>query len=1781
MIGFKFFIKLLSFILSSEYIFSELIHSTEYGNGIIPTVENDLVEAKIIESLSDSKILSRTLQNIEDSSNNNNVTDDQGCILYLYTQNSIVPTEIVDTSTICPEVGNRGYLLQSEEGFGPSNAIVEISPVVQDYNCLKRSNCIVAISGVGLTQEDSLFLVKNEGDNSGNINDFKLKNILTNQYLNKCPPNDSGIGPFKGIKSYETSELVIGDSMQKSPQKQVTVLFNLSGIKEGANSYTICYSPAKSRMYRETKDFKLHFYSAGLLNISENVSFNCNFEVQGYLGCGFSSLLDYQTKTKFDIGVGDEVVVGSRPESDTTTGIKGEGHFIFFRAPGYMPGATALLLGNPRVYSFGSHCLTLRYFMAGADANVLRIYMASGLLNSIQLNSKGLPPKGNESKPILHYGRPNWLVVGQQGPSWEYGGFEFYSDGITPLRMIIEGVGGRSEDSLIAIDDIQVRSGHCSNEVLRSSERGDHRCVWGEVRLVSSNFTTEKSWEIEGALGCSGRTYSFTNIQLNPEIVTSTDWIPCCLPGYGNYTVNLHDSYGDGWNEGSYLEFRFFDEIITVGKDFKNGKLQKTELSIGSIHIDKIYANENSINVTIRSNKDNIIVWCGVRKAGNITPSVSLIKKYGQKSNKTLKLKENYSFEFLSTSKGDIKPNTEYDLYCFSEDIKKVIGNERDSNSSSSYIDIINKNNRLSTSFNDNLSIEYSRIRVTTDSKNPSLEISQYKTMEESIEITLRINEPGIIWCMADNKNNFGTIRNSITANQERNNNSDHLNLVKLIKSSGIEKAVPMNEVNSDIKMVIRNLIPSTQYDIVCIGEDLALPRANRISIEEVARSLTKRVTTKDRVPKIEIIRVIPELGRFTVTVKSDTPSKVTCVATLPEGMYPAPSEIEKYGRETEINDTKEEKSVILNGIEGNQKYMIYCMAKSRTGLVMSITDIWATVQDVSSFGRFCDIPSYPSDVEDGSETPFDPLTYLEEMKVRSYFDSVKESYGSKGPYRITLFVNKTEAYEYLDALEMYKRNPNIYPEPTPPERYARVRFGSCNDTENTINPLGENGLYHQWKVGPIFLTEKEKENVGVWNNISVNSENNSTFDEAKMNIKRMSHTAISTPRPVECDGWNPTGPFGRRLSQIILNNDVILRNKAGSERIQKLGELLEQNSLDKIVFETCGNYLPKDQVLEKKYVRLGPIVYQPHINKEDHNKKKTDEDHDEDYGEDSQEPKLWIGLRTTDGTQCPIFFELKAPYTTIESIRNGKAKIEFDRMHQMLVNKIWYDGTPFNDLSSLVFSYNKAKNEDNENIKFSNGVGKTLNLLNPKILQERRVQQEKEMNELRIRKLQYLEMFSRGGLETRAKPEHCEPGGRRFQIFKSPNREAYTINWIGWELTLTNDRDSGFKIWNLTFLGRRVAFEISMVDAMAHYTVFERQWFFLDSWYGGLGTAARRVHPGIECANTAQTIFWDNSACVFEQDTGRPIRSHWKSGGIKDAAPLTTLVIRQIITVSNYDYIVDLILYNQGSFEMGVSFTGELYAGLEVPYYSAKQRKYGTQITPSGQMAALHSHFAVWKVDFDLGPDHTDNSVSWVKVKKDPVKEGHHMLERIIAERETNAYSMLNETHHHPKAYFVIDEKLQTYGNIGGFMIKPIKSIADLMPEHELYSGPASWSKYDIASSVFKYSELDADLPRDNKFASKPAVRFDSFIMDDEIIRHRDVVTWVTSGIWHIPTLEDVPQTTALGNTLGWYARPFNWWPMDPSITLHNAVKGDYTEPGTCALQRKGNLLQVIKVVE
>lgn len=54
------------------------------------------------------------------------------------------------------------------------------------------------------------------------------------------------------------------------------------------------------------------------------------------------------------------------------------------------------------------------------------------------------------------------------------------------------------------------------------------------------------------------------------------------------------------------------------------------------------------------------------------------------------------------------------------------------------------------------------------------------------------------------------------------------------------------------------------------------------------------------------------------------------------------------------------------------------------------------------------------------------------------------------------------------------------------------------------------------------------------------------------------------------------------------------------------------------------------------------------------------------------------------------------------------------------------------------------------------------------------------------------------------------------------------------------------------------------------------------------------------------------------------------------------------------------------------------------------------------------------------------------------------------------------------------------------------------------------------------------------------PAVYLPDFV-NNESIRNKDLVLWVTSGLYHIPTSEDAPSTPTTGNSLGFALLPFN----------------------------------------
>ena len=60
--------------------------------------------------------------------------------------------------------------------------------------------------------------------------------------------------------------------------------------------------------------------------------------------------------------------------------------------------------------------------------------------------------------------------------------------------------------------------------------------------------------------------------------------------------------------------------------------------------------------------------------------------------------------------------------------------------------------------------------------------------------------------------------------------------------------------------------------------------------------------------------------------------------------------------------------------------------------------------------------------------------------------------------------------------------------------------------------------------------------------------------------------------------------------------------------------------------------------------------------------------------------------------------------------------------------------------------------------------------------------------------------------------------------------------------------------------------------------------------------------------------------------------------------------------------------------------------------------------------------------------------------------------------------------------------------------------------------------------------------------------------------------MAWVTAGFLHIPHAEDIPNTVTVGNGVGFFLRPYNFFDEDPSINSADSIHfHKHQDAGSC----------------
>ncbi|XP_067397504.1 amine oxidase [copper-containing] 3-like isoform X2 [Emydura macquarii macquarii] len=165
-------------------------------------------------------------------------------------------------------------------------------------------------------------------------------------------------------------------------------------------------------------------------------------------------------------------------------------------------------------------------------------------------------------------------------------------------------------------------------------------------------------------------------------------------------------------------------------------------------------------------------------------------------------------------------------------------------------------------------------------------------------------------------------------------------------------------------------------------------------------------------------------------------------------------------------------------------------------------------------------------------------------------------------------------------------------------------------------------------------------------------------------------------------------------------------------------------------------------------------------------------------------------------------------------------------------------------------------------------------------------------------------------------------------------------------------------------------------------------------------------------------------------------------------------------------------------------------------------------------------------------------------------------------------------------KAVFPLHSKIPRYihfatnhenkwGHQHGYRIQIVSFAGDHLPETSSMERSISWGRYKLAVTKRKEEEPTSTSIYNQNDPWTPTVAFADFI-DNETIVNEDLVAWISVGFLHVPHTEDNPNTVTVGNGVGFFLRPYNYFNEDPSVYSPDGVyfRSDQ-DPSMCDVNR------------
>ncbi|NXT29464.1 AOC3 oxidase, partial [Syrrhaptes paradoxus] len=411
--------------------------------------------------------------------------------------------------------------------------------------------------------------------------------------------------------------------------------------------------------------------------------------------------------------------------------------------------------------------------------------------------------------------------------------------------------------------------------------------------------------------------------------------------------------------------------------------------------------------------------------------------------------------------------------------------------------------------------------------------------------------------------------------------------------------------------------------------------------------------------------------------------------------------------------------------------------------------------------------------------------------------------------------------------------------------------------------------------------------------------------------------------------------------------------------------------------------------------------------------------------------------------------------------------------------------------------------------------------------------------------------------------PLPYEPHGPRYTV--RDNR----VTFQGWSIAFGMNPYSGPRLFDIRYRGERIVYELSLQEALALYgsnCPGGMSTRYLDGSFG-IGRFSYELVRGLDCPYTATYVDRhylmesdtpttnQNSLCIFEHDAAIPLRRHFSDaqsmyyGGLRK----TALVIRAVSTLINYDYVWDFMFHGSGAVEVRMHATGYISSS----FLHARGTDFGSRVGPH-TLGTMHLHNVHYKVDLDV--DGQRNSVDTqdmaYELVKDPWSRQNTIerpyLRRERLEREDEAAFPIGTPL--PRYLSFAGPRPNKWGHPRSYRLQISSPGAEHLPTSSPMERAISWGRYQLAVTRRKEEEPTSTSIYNQNDPWTPTVAFADFI-DNETITNEDLVAWILVGFLHVPHAEDVPNTVTVGNGVGFFLRPYNYFDEDPSVHSPDSI--------------------------